>query len=123
MDAIPIGRYSGYCLGGEWNRDVFSCGDRVGCAFQAVCFYATKRFVVSMVAFVFWAILTHPLPDACTTYGTQLLEPFSSLRVAWNVVSVADPLYTVPFLWLLIKASRQPRGSRLRHRYNWAGIL
>ena len=27
----------------------------------------------------FWAILTHPLLDACTTYGTQLFEPFSSL--------------------------------------------
>ena len=71
----------------------------------------------------FWAIITHPLLDACTTYGTQLLEPFSSLRVAWNVISVADPLYTAPFLTCLLLASRSARGSRKRSRYNWAGIL
>ena len=71
----------------------------------------------------FWAILTHPLLDACTTYGTQLFEPFSSLRVAWNVISVADPLYTAPFLICLIMASRRQRGSRERTRYNWAGII
>jgi inner membrane protein len=71
----------------------------------------------------FWAILTHPLLDACTTYGTQLFEPFSTIRIAWNVVSVADPLYTVPFLVCLILASRQMRGSRKRQRYNWAGII
>lgn len=71
----------------------------------------------------FWAILTHPLLDACTTYGTQLFEPFSTLRVAWNVISVADPLYTAPFLICLILASRRLRGSRERARYNWSGIL
>ena len=71
----------------------------------------------------FFSIVTHPLLDACTTYGTQLFEPFSSFRVAWNVVSVADPLYTVPFLTLLILASRQLRGSLKRKRYNWAGII
>ena len=31
---------------------------------------------------------THGLLDACTSYGTQLLWPFSSLRVAWNNVAV-----------------------------------
>lgn len=71
----------------------------------------------------FWAILTHPLLDACTTYGTQLFEPFSSFRVAWNIVSVADPLYTGPFLLCLIIASFFRRGSRLRARFNWAGII
>lgn len=71
----------------------------------------------------FWAILTHPLLDACTTYGTQLWEPFSSFRVAWNVISVADPLYTGPFLLCLIMASFFRRGSRLRTRFNWAGII
>ncbi|MEL7425296.1 MAG: metal-dependent hydrolase [Bacteroidota bacterium] len=71
----------------------------------------------------FWAILTHPLLDACTTYGTQLFEPFSTLRVAWNVISVADPLYTAPFLICLIMASRQVRGSQKRSHYNWAGII
>ncbi|PSR08537.1 MAG: hypothetical protein DA408_02560 [Bacteroidetes bacterium] len=71
----------------------------------------------------FWAILTHPLLDACTAYGTQLFEPLSSQRVAWNVVAVVDPLYTVPFLACVVLASRQVLGSRARSRYNWAGIF
>lgn len=70
----------------------------------------------------FFSIITHPLLDACTTYGTQLLQPFSSLRVAWNSISVADPLYTLPFLIFLIRAARQDRTSPLRSRYNWMGI-
>ena len=41
---------------------------------------------------------THALLDACTTYGTQLFWPFSDARIAWNNVSVIDPLFTVPLL-------------------------
>lgn len=45
---------------------------------------------------------THGLLDACTSYGTQLLWPFSDLRVAWNVISIIDPLFTLPILTLVI---------------------
>ena len=45
---------------------------------------------------------THGLLDACTSYGTQLLWPFSDLRVAWNNISIIDPLFTVPILLLVI---------------------
>ena len=45
---------------------------------------------------------THALLDACTTYGTQLFWPFSDARIAWNNVSVVDPLFTIPLLCLLI---------------------
>ena len=44
---------------------------------------------------------THGLLDACTSYGTQLLWPFSDLRVAWNTISIIDPLFTVPILLLV----------------------
>ncbi|MDB4511905.1 metal-dependent hydrolase [Arenicella sp.] len=47
---------------------------------------------------------THAVLDACTTYGTQLLWPFSDARVAWNTVSVIDPLYTVPLIILVLLA-------------------
>lgn len=52
--------------------------------------------------FSFAGYATHALLDACTTYGTQLLWPFSDARIAWNNVSVVDPLFTVPLLVLLI---------------------
>ena len=41
--------------------------------------------------------LTHAPLDACTTYGTSLLWPLSHMRVAWNVIAVVDPLFTLPF--------------------------
>lgn len=72
---------------------------------------------------IFWAIFTHPLLDSCTTYGTQLFQPFWDYRVAFNNVSVADPVYTVPFLLCLIIASFLSRGSKARRVFNWAGII
>jgi inner membrane protein len=50
----------------------------------------------------FLSIFTHPLLDCFTPYGTQLFAPFSDYRVAFNNISVADPLYTVPFLLCII---------------------
>lgn len=44
------------------------------------------------------ALVTHPLLDAFTVYGTQLLWPLSTPPVMWSSVFIIDPLYTV---WLL----------------------
>ncbi len=71
----------------------------------------------------FAAIVTHPLLDCFTSYGTQLLQPFTALRVAWNTVSVVDPLYTLPFLLLLLIAAFRGRGTRVRRRLNTAGLV
>ncbi|MEM6686228.1 MAG: metal-dependent hydrolase [Bacteroidota bacterium] len=48
------------------------------------------------------SILTHPVLDSFTGYGTLLFAPFSDYRVAFSNISVADPLYTLPFLLSLI---------------------
>lgn len=49
-----------------------------------------------------WAILlalvTHPLLDAFTVYGTQLLWPLPLPPVMWSSLFIIDPLYTS---WLL----------------------
>ena len=45
---------------------------------------------------------THGLLDACTSYGTQLLWPFSDIRIAWDIISIIDPLFTVPVMILVI---------------------
>jgi inner membrane protein len=52
------------------------------------------------IAYCTLGYATHALLDACTTYGTQLLWPFSNTRYAWNTVSVIDPLFTLPVLLL-----------------------
>lgn len=51
----------------------------------------------------FWAIqlalITHPLLDAFTVYGTQLWWPLMPPPTMWSSVFIIDPLYTI---WLLI---------------------
>src|SRR5699024_3308382 len=51
----------------------------------------------------FWAILlallTHPLLDALTVYGTQLLWPLPLRPVMWSSLFIIAPAYT---LWLLL---------------------
>tara|TARA_Y100001954_G_scaffold222975_1_gene260793 strand:- start:751 stop:1752 length:1002 start_codon:yes stop_codon:yes gene_type:complete len=49
----------------------------------------------------FLGYLTHGLIDSCTSYGTQLLWPFSDARIAWNNISIIDPLFTFPVLGLI----------------------
>ena len=42
--------------------------------------------------------VSHELLDAATSYGTQLLWPFSRLRAGWDVISIIDPLFTLVLL-------------------------
>lgn len=71
---------------------------------------------------MFWALFTHPILDCFTMYGTQLFAPFSDHRVAWSTISVADPLYTLPFITCLIIASRLHRSDKKRRMWNYLGI-
>lgn len=50
------------------------------------------------------AMLTHGLLDAATSYGTRLGWPFSNTRVAWSIIAIVDPLFTLPLLALLLMA-------------------
>ena len=52
------------------------------------------------------AYATHGLLDACTTYGTQLFWPFSSLRVAWDCIAIVDPLFTLVLLAGVISSAK-----------------
>lgn len=70
----------------------------------------------------FGAIVTHPMLDCCTTFGTQFYRPFSAVRVAINNISVADPFYTVPFLVCVIIAFCMKRATTRRQFVNWLGI-
>ncbi|MEE9374137.1 MAG: metal-dependent hydrolase [Saprospiraceae bacterium] len=71
----------------------------------------------------FWTIFTHPLLDCFTTYGTQLFQPFSDYRVSFNTISVADPIYTVPFLLCVIICSFYTRNSPRRKWINYTGLI
>ena len=72
----------------------------------------------------FWGLLTHPLLDAFTVYGTQLLAPFSHHPFALPAVFIIDPGYTLPLLaavgallWM------RRRGTLTEGKREWAVAL
>ncbi|NRD22638.1 metal-dependent hydrolase [Winogradskyella litoriviva] len=69
----------------------------------------------------FWALITHPILDAHTTWGTQLFWPLD-LRLAFKTIFVVDPLYTLPFLVCVILVMFQNRTSKKRRLYNNIGL-
>ena len=90
----------------------------VGALLCSVVFWGLARRVLSFSEIFVVALLgygTHALLDACTTYGTLLLWPFSDARIAWNTVSVIDPLFTLPLLLFVVLAilKRQPKLARV----------
>lgn len=59
-------------------------------------------------------LLTHPLLDAHTVYGTQLFWPIPSSPEMWSTIFVIDPLYTLPLLVGIVTALFVPRTKMLR---------
>lgn len=55
-----------------------------------------ETYIICLIGYA-----THGLLDACTSYGTQLLWPFSDARISWNNISVVDPFLTIPILAFL----------------------
>lgn len=72
--------------------------------------------------YCFLGYATHGLLDACTSYGTQLWWPFSDLRVAWNLISIVDPLFTLPIVVLTAAAAVRRTPSLARFALGW-GLL
>ena len=70
----------------------------------------------------FYAIVTHPILDAFTTFGTRLFWPFSDVRVSLSNISIVDPIYTIPFLATVIACGFYSRTDRRRQITNWVGI-
>jgi inner membrane protein len=70
---------------------------------------------------VWLALVTHPILDWFTVYGTQILRPFTDFPYAIGSVFIIDPLYTVPLLIGIgvALALRSDKGWR----WNLAGLI
>ncbi len=67
--------------------------------------------------YAFLGYATAGLLDACTSYGTRLLWPFSDAAIAWSIISVVDPVFSLILVAALILA------WRLRNRrWAWLGM-
>lgn len=74
------------------------------------------------LAAILLALLTHPLLDAHTAYGTQLFWPIPTPPVAWATLFIIDPLYTVPLLVGLVAILIRP-ASKVAGRFLSAGLV
>ena len=61
------------------------------------------------LAAIMLALVTHPLLDAHTVYGTQLLWPMTTPPVMWSTLFIIDPAYTLPLLFGVLFAVARPR--------------
>jgi inner membrane protein len=70
---------------------------------------------------VWLALVTHPLLDAMTIYGTQLLLPFTDTPFGLGSIFIIDPLYTLPLLIGVAVALARRSGRGLA--WNTAGLV
>lgn len=77
-----------------------------------------KRWTLAL-----WLVLiTHPLLDAMTVYGTQLLLPFTDRPYGVGSVFIIDPAYTLPLIVGTVAALRMNDLAR-GLRWNAAGLV
>jgi inner membrane protein len=65
---------------------------------------------------------THGFIDACTSYGTLLFWPFSNVRIAWNNISIIDPLFTLPIILFVVLAIIKKKNIYSKLGIAWAII-
>jgi inner membrane protein len=101
----------------EWHRHfthALAVAPAIG-SLAALPFLAAARFRrdwTLVLAAAIAAATTHGILDMCTSYGTYWLWPFIDRRLAWDVISIIDPIFTVALLagvtWSLIAARPRP---------------
>lgn len=87
-----------YLIGRRW----------LGAGFKSLWFYAAVGFA------------THGILDAATSYGTMLLWPISEMRFSFSIISIVDPLFTIPVLVMLGFGVMRGRGQWARAAILWA---
>jgi len=93
--------------------------------FACITYRMFKRKVEYMPWYWLWflCLSTHAILDSFTTYGTQLFLPFTNYLVGLNNISVIDPLYTLPFMAILIYCLCLKRDNPKRIKWAWRSIF
>ena len=76
-----------------------------------------------LYAYAFIGYLLSPLLDACTSYGTHLLWPFAQRPLAWNIIAIIDPAFTLLLLGPLAFALMRRRPALARLGVALAGFV
>jgi len=71
--------------------------------------YSARRLWLTL-----WLVLvTHPLLDALTAYGTQLWWPLTPTPTAWSSLFIVDPVFTIPLVLTTVAALILGIGARM----------
>ncbi len=65
---------------------------------------------------------THGLLDSTTSYGTLIFWPFDDTRYALSIISIVDPLFTLPILGMILAGILQRSGKWGRIAIIWGVI-
>lgn len=73
----------------------------IGLFVASVLYPVFKSHLLFKQIFIYATVgaLTHGFLDACTSYGTHLFWPLLSSRESWNIISIIDPLFTIPLVF------------------------
>ena len=96
----------------------------VGAAIAALLFRPFLRRRMGFERIYLYALLgyaTAGLLDACTSYGTHLLWPFSDERIAWSVIPIVDPVFSFVLLVALLAGLKMRRAVPVRIGLTLAG--
>jgi len=77
----------------------------VGALIATLLLWPLLRKRIELKKIYWYALLgyaTAGLLDACTSYGTHLLWPFSDTRIAWSIIAIIDPIFSLALLTALI---------------------
>jgi inner membrane protein len=93
--------------------------------------YVMKRFVKTeegftvrhWMIFIGLEILMHLTLDCLNSYGTGLFEPFTNDRISFNVIFVADPLFTIWSLGAMIALWMMAKQNRYRLKLAYATLM
>jgi inner membrane protein len=90
----------------------------LGALIAALILWPLLRKHLTFKRIYFYALLgyaTSGLLDACTSYGTLLLWPFSDERIAWRIIAIVDPVFSLTLLVAIILALRygKPRHAQV----------
>lgn len=66
------------------------------------------------------ALVTHPLLDLMTIYGTQVFQPFTDEAYGLGSLFIVDPVYSLPLLFGVVAALRIKLPERGLRFNNWA---
>lgn len=72
---------------------------------------------------VWLVLITHPLLDSFTTYGTQIFWPLNDTPVSLSSIFIIDPAYTLPLLIAVLMVLMMRRRPQLAQRINRAALL